>query len=276
MQPCPATARETFTVDTTKLPDGTYPLVATATDAAEQPATSTATLRIDQHAPTAPQNLKAALADDGSYVLTWTNPSQGTAAPIVRAHYQVCDALGLACTIGTATELQRANGVGIPAGDHQVRVWLEDEAGHADPAAAAVVHVNSSTGAHVVDTHPPVLLPSGSGASPQLRVTRARRDGSTLVLSGTIAKRASARIAAQLSRSKGGRPAATARVTPRNGRWTMRVKLGPTMQRSTAIYLTLRFAGQGDRYKKATLQRRLTRKPRRHGSTVVEFDLKNS
>ena len=51
------------------------------------------------------------------------------------------------------------------------------------------------------------------------------------------------------------------------------MKLGSSLQRSSAFYLTLKFAGQGERYRKTTLNRRLVRKPARLGSTSVDFKL---
>jgi hypothetical protein len=275
VQPCPASADDTFTVDTTRLPDGTHEFRAIAADAAGQIGVSTATLRVDQHAPGAPVGLKAERAADGTYSLTWSNPSQGTAAPVVKAHYRVCDALGVACTSGVATSLERIDGLTVPSGS-QVGVWLEDEAGNAEPNSAAVVDPasNPGPGPRVIGTNPPILLPSGPADPPRLRISRARRAGSVLTLSGTVARAASARVTAQLARTRSGRVLATAKVAPRSGKWTVRVKLPSALRKSTTLYLTLNFAGEAS-FKKSTLRRRLARKAPRSGTSAVEFSLKS-
>ena len=100
MQPCPASKRETVTVDTSGLPDGTHELKAVATDAADQPGIATAVLKIDRHAPEKPTDLAVDRNPDGTLALMWTNPDQGTAAPIVGARYEVCDAAGGNCVAG--------------------------------------------------------------------------------------------------------------------------------------------------------------------------------
>jgi hypothetical protein len=274
-QPCPASVDDTFTVDTAQIPDGTHQLQASATDAAGQTGVSTATLRVDQHAPGAPVGLKAERAADGTYSVTWSSPAQGTASPVVRAHYRVCDALGVACTTGVVAGTERIDGLVVPSGS-QVGVWLEDEAGNADVGSAAVVDPDSNAGPgpRVIGTNPPVLLPSGPADPPRLRISRARRAGSVLTLSGTVARAASARVTAQLARTRSGKVLATAKVRPRNGKWTARVKLPSALRRSTTLYLKLNFAGEAS-FKKSALRRRLARKAPRPGTSAVEFSLES-
>jgi hypothetical protein len=246
---------------------------ATATDAAGQVAASTATLRVDQHAPGAPVGLKAERAADGTYSLTWSNPGQGTAAPVVKAHYRVCDALGAACTNGVANSLERVERLVVPSGG-QVGVWLEDEAGNVDAGSAAVIELSAGAGSgpRVIGTNPPVLLPSGPADPPRLRVSGAWRSGSVLTLSGSVARGASSKLTAQLARTRTGKVLATAKATPRSGRWAIRVKLPSSLRKSSTLYLTLRFAGE-PAFKKATLRRRLARKAASSGTSAVEFSL---
>ena len=196
---------------------------------------------------------------DGTLAFVWANPDQGTAAPVAAAHYEVCDALGAACaeTVVAGGAIARVNSVAIPAGAHLVRVWLQDEAGNADRANAATLTVDPSSvsAPRAINLNPPVLA---AGAAPGFRVTGARRSGSTLTLSGTIARAATARISAKVAH---GRASATARTNPRRGRWTIKVKLTSTLRRATTFSVTLTYAGQAA-FRKSTLRRRLTKKPR--------------
>jgi hypothetical protein len=259
------------------VPDGTHELRATATDAANQEAVATAMLRVDRTAPTAPEGLGVSRNADGTLALGWANPDQGTAAPIVAARYQVCDALGVACSgehrvVGAG--IVRVDSVDVPPGDHAVRVWLEDEAGHADAANAGVLHVDPNTvgSPRVVETRPPVLLPPGPAPSPRLRVTKARRSGSVLTLSGTIARGARTAVTARLARTRNGRTVASARTRPKRGKWSVKVRLTPSLRRAGAMYLTVTYAGQQS-YRKVTLHRKLTRKPVRRSDTATEFSV---
>jgi hypothetical protein len=138
-----------------------------------------------------------------------------------------------------------------------VRVWLEDEAGNADPANAATLTVDPTTisAPRAVDLNPPVFA---ADAAPGFRLASARRRGSTVTLSGTIAKTATARITAKLSN---GRTSVIARANPKQGRWSIKVKLSSTLQRSTAFSATLSFAGQTT-FRGSTIRRRLTQRPR--------------
>ena len=79
--------------------------------------------------------------------MLWTNPDQGTAAPITGARYEVCSALGVGCVGGPVASGQgvsRIDSVVIPDGEHLVKVWLQDEAGNVDPANAATLTVDPS------------------------------------------------------------------------------------------------------------------------------------
>jgi hypothetical protein len=279
MQPCPPSKREAVTVDTSRLPDGTHELQAVATDAADQAGTATAVLKVDQHAPDKPTGLSVERNPDGTVALAWANPDQGTAAPIVAARYEICDAAASNCVAGetvSGRDVARVQSLVIPAGEHVVRVWLLDEAGNVDPASAAVISVDPSTisARRAVDMNPPVLLPDGPAPSARLRITRARRTGSTLTLSGTVARAATATITAEASRAKTSKPAAKARTKPRRGKWSVRVKLTPALRTASSMYLSVTYAGQQS-FRKTTLHRRLSKKPLRRGSTATEFSVES-
>ena len=190
------------------------------------------------------------------------------------AHYAICDAV----SAGTCQPAQRvaipADTLNLPAGRYSLRVWLEDEAGNVDPTSAAAVRVDTSVlrSTRVVDTNPPVLLPPGPAPSSRIKITRARRSGSTLTLSGTIARGASAKITARVARTRSGRSVASGRATPRRGKWSVNLKLSPALRRSSAMYLTLSYAGQ-ESFRKTTLKRKLARTTRASGNTAIEFSI---
>ena len=82
MQPCPGQGTASLNVNTARVADGTYELRAVAEDASEQEGATVGTLRVDRTPPKPPTDLTAERAEDGTYTLAWTNPDQGTAAPI--------------------------------------------------------------------------------------------------------------------------------------------------------------------------------------------------
>ncbi len=259
MQPCPASARDSVVLDASKLGDGTYDLKAVATDAADQAGTATATLKVDRHAPESPRDLAVLRNADGTLAFVWDNPDQGATAPVAAVHYEVCDALGAACTesVVTGSAIARVNSVAVPAGSHVVRVWLQDEAGNADRASAVTLTIDpaSISAPRAINLNPPVLA---AADAPGFRVTSARRSGSTLTLSGTIARAASARISAKVTH---GKASATARTNPRRGRWTIKVKLTSTLRRATTFSVKLTYAGQ-PAFRASTIRRQLTQRPR--------------
>jgi len=234
MQPCPAQADATFTVN---LPDGTHQLRALATDAAGQDAATSVTLRVDRTSPAAPE-VTATPAGDGAYTLTWANPA--SASPIVAAHYALCDEeCGPAVTV-RGRDIERIEGVRWTSGE--LRLWLEDEAGNVDREAFAALPFETGAAVvpRVVDVKPPVLTPAEQPASPRLKLTRARRSGATLRLSGTIARAAGARITVTAKR---GRATVRRSTRPRRGKWALTLRLTPALRRGT-LSVTVRYAGQ--------------------------------
>ena len=231
-------------------------------------------IRVDRNAPGAPTEVVVIPADDGTYALSWTAPEQGTASPVVAATTR-CATAAPTPTCQTAQRVAAPGGkVNLPSGRYSLRVWLEDGAGNVDPARAATVSIDTATlrSQRVVDTNPPVLLPSGPAPSSRIKVTKARRTGSTLTLSGTIARGASARITAKLGRTRSGNPVVTKRTTPRRGKWSVRLKLPRSLRSTSAMYLTLSYAGESS-FRKTTLKRKLARSARPSGNTAVEFSI---
>lgn len=124
-------------VDTTKLGEGTQPLVVQAIDAAENAGNSQpVTVRIDRTAPGAP----AVLVEQGegwrsqnSFAVGWQNADEGDRAPITAAHWHLCRSGTNNCTTGSqsGTGISRLADLRVPEpGEWQVRVVREDAAGN--------------------------------------------------------------------------------------------------------------------------------------------------
>jgi hypothetical protein len=126
-------------VDTRQVPDGTYPdgLSVLAQDAADnQRESGKLTVRIDNTPPRAvPVEVEGGeswRAVNG-YAVKWTNPAEVDRAPITAANYEVCRAGGADCkvTSTSAPGVSRLAGLQVPgAGEWQVSVWREDQAGN--------------------------------------------------------------------------------------------------------------------------------------------------
>jgi hypothetical protein len=158
---CPLTQRETFTVDTTHVPDGAYALTVRATDAAGNAKATTATdlVTVDNTAPAAPAATSATsvTTEADSAAITWSHPS-GQISPIVAAHVVVCGPNG--CQDVTVPASGAAGGATINRtdgyGTYTVRVALEDEAGNYDPNQAKAYTVRFAPPAS--PSPPPVVV----------------------------------------------------------------------------------------------------------------------
>jgi hypothetical protein len=124
-------------VDTTKLSEGTQPLVMRAVDAADNAADSQPlTVRIDRTAPAAP----AVSLENGegwrsqnSFAAVWQNPDESDRAPITAAHWRLCRLDGGSCTTGSqaGTGIVRLAELKVPdPGEWELRVVREDAAGN--------------------------------------------------------------------------------------------------------------------------------------------------
>jgi hypothetical protein len=143
MQPCPTTASGNQTVDTKALADGPHALRHCATDFAGSVACSTdRTIRIDNNPPAAPRNLAVDGGEgwhrNNSFNLSWTDPDQGAASPILLSYFRVSGPDGYAGGPWHRTTPGRIEGIELPGpGEYRVEVWLADQAGNSDQAHAA-------------------------------------------------------------------------------------------------------------------------------------------
>jgi len=237
LRPCPASVTATHSVDLSALADGPHQLRASAADAAGQVTHSDPVeVKIDSRAPLGPKGLRVARNGDGSRRLSWANPSQGTAAPIVAARYAVCRP-------EPSTDCQaegRSAGVDIGALDVRLPsgggawdglVWLEDEAANHDRGSGARVSLN---------------LPGNSPTSrrlARLRIKRVSRSGGRLRVTGTIGRAATGRVALRVRARRGGPLLARGETRVRRGRWHISTRLPRALRGRRAALVTVRYRG---------------------------------
>lgn len=142
MRPCGPSANGTHTVSTAALSDGPHRLRQCAVDfAGNSGCLADRTLLTDNTAPASPRQLSVVGGSEwrrtNGFVLTWQNPDQGVAAPVVGSRYRVTGGSfdsGPLPMLGSGT----LRGVLVPgAGEYLVSVWLIDAAGNENPAAVA-------------------------------------------------------------------------------------------------------------------------------------------
>jgi hypothetical protein len=141
--PCP-NGPGRINVDTSRVLEGTQPLVVQAQDTAGNVGPSPAvTVRIDN---TAPARVDVAVdggegwRNQNAFAAGWTNPPEGDRAPISAASYKLCPAVGGSCTqaVQTGDNIARL-GIQVPGpGEWTLAMWRRDAAGNEDPAAASV------------------------------------------------------------------------------------------------------------------------------------------
>ncbi len=126
------------------MPEGTQPLAIYAEDAAGNPAVSPAgpVVRIDNTPPgaVAPHLVGAeGWRSTNGFTLGWSNVAEDDRAPVTAAHIELCRVSGGAdCITGTRPSGTSVDDLRVPeAGEWNVRVWTEDQAGNHEPANAS-------------------------------------------------------------------------------------------------------------------------------------------
>jgi hypothetical protein len=180
LQPCPLGHTGSWTVDTSKLRDGARTVTVRAADVGGAVAEQTRSVKVDNTAPATP--LAPAVEGGGDwrnvngFALGWTNPP-GQHAPISLARFEACPIAGGGCLSGerAAPGIARIEPIALPhAGEWDVRVWLGDAAGNADPTLASPAQRLR------FDPDPPVLRFAGRDASAPTRVVVEASDMSGL------------------------------------------------------------------------------------------------
>ena len=165
LQPCPSGRTGEWAVDTAQLPDGNRQLELRATDVSGSTARRTYTLAVDNHAPATPHDFAIEGGDrwkaTNGFPLRWSNPGNQH-APITTTHWTICPANASTSALAegamhvrgavpkrsghaslpptTCVQGEGADSsptIAAPApGEWNVRLWLEDAAGNADPETA--------------------------------------------------------------------------------------------------------------------------------------------
>jgi hypothetical protein len=185
-RPCVDVVPGGLGLDTSSLADGLHRVNVEAVDAAGNVGGVYHDINVDNHAPGKPDGV-ALEGTEGwrrgnDFTVRWANPA-GQAAPVVRARYQLCD--GAQCIDG----VHDANDVSslpirVPrAGEHTLRVWLEDAAGNHDRDRA------SDPVTLRLDDEAPSAVFEPSDAADPLAVTASVADRGAGVVAGSIEAR---------------------------------------------------------------------------------------
>jgi hypothetical protein len=163
MRPCYTDVSGTLTIDTTRFSDGPHSVDSCEYDFAGVVSCAGARgVFIDNNPPAAPNAPRVAGGDgwrrSNGFTLEWANPDQGPASAIAGAWYRLLGPGGYDSgdrNYATGTWITKIGGVQVPAeGDWTVWVWLRDEAGNANPANFAELHLR-------YDSAPPAVAFEG-------------------------------------------------------------------------------------------------------------------
>src|SRR5439155_2460846 len=170
--------------------------------------------------------------------VTWRNPDQGVAAPIVKVHYRVCGAGGCQAEQVVDGGVDALRGMSVPgSGDWTVGVWLEDAAGNVDPAKAAAVHLRYG----IDPTASSARAPAG------LRLRWVVRRGRRLLVRGVVARGVRGAVVVRARRAGRGarRPhvARRVRLSGKSSRFTALVRLPQALRRARRLRVSLSYSG---------------------------------
>ena len=147
MRPCTLSVGAWQTIASPALSDGPHSVRACASDfAGNSSCTADRTMLVDNTPPAHPRAIVLAGGDGwrrtNDFDLTWTNPDQGPASPIVGAGWRLTGPAGYDGGASFAAGPGRAglSDLKLPGpGAFSLALWLRDEAGNEAPAAAAVL-----------------------------------------------------------------------------------------------------------------------------------------
>jgi hypothetical protein len=195
MRPCPTDAAGTLTLDTAHFTDGTHALSHCAYDfAGVEACTPARSVSIDNNPPGAPDGLRVVGGEGwrrtNDFTLEWGDPDQAPAGSIAGAYLRLLGPGGFdsaAQNYFAGVGIDKVADTGVPGeGVWTAWVWLRDEAGNADPASFAEVHMR-------LDMAPPSVVFEGKGGyedqPPPAQVTALVADPLSGPAGGTISYR---------------------------------------------------------------------------------------
>jgi hypothetical protein len=254
-RPCPPSVDTTHAADLSVVADGRHQLRVGATDAAGQEKLSDPVeLKVDSHAPSRPKRIRAARKKDGSWRVSWVNPPQGAAAPIVAARYAVCrPAPSADCSV-------EGRSVGVDVGELSVSrpqaggrwdalAWLEDEAANYDRGSAARVPLSAKRSSRR----------TASKAPARLRISAISRKGGRVRVAGRIARAAKGTVAVRVRARRGGHVLARGQARVRAGRWRISARLPRALRGRRMALVTVTYRGDR-RHARRTITRRVGRR----------------
>ncbi len=249
--PCSNEPGATIAFDTRAVTDGPHQLSVVAEDAALNVASLAHTIVVDNGAPAAPADVTlegpSGPRTTNSFSVRWRNPG-AQVAPIAAAHWVMCRPSGTSCVTGTTSGAGIAElaALQVPsAGDWDLRIWLQDAAGNADASRVSTPLRLSVTASAV-------------GRDPRLRITKLRRRGSLVTVTGSTAV-ARGRVTVSVQRRIGSRTVRVrGAVTARDGRFSRRLRLRGRLARVKRVQVVARI-GARDGYRAAAVRRRLVR-----------------
>lgn len=237
-------------------------------------------LLVDNSAPAAPVDIGSpqATSNTNNFSVAWLLPAD-SGAPITAARYQVCQA-GSCGEVRAAPSTTRIDGLALPAtGAVTVRVWLEDQLGHADPDSAATLALTYAApppsppappaprdepqqapgeqsltpglpGCLVSCGRPPAQGPPATQikkVSPALKLTTLRRVGRRVTVAGTVGARASGRVTVRYRvRIRGRARTLTKRVAIARRAFRTTLMLSPAIAAARSATVSVAYSGDPD------------------------------
>lgn len=282
-RPCTDEGGVAVGIPTVGLVDGAHQIDLGVVDAAgnETRVRRSAPLLVDNAAPSAPVGIgsQQATSNTNYFSVTWSLPADN-GTPITAARYQVCQS-GSCGEVRTAPSTTRIDGLALPAtGDATVRVWLEDQLGHADPQSVATLGLTYAApppsppappaprdeqqqapgqqpltpglpGCLVsCGSAPPTQSPPATQTkrvSPALKLTTLRRVRRRVTVAGTVSARASGRVTVRYrARIRGRMRTLTKRVTIARRAFRTTLMLSPVLAAARTATVSVVYAGDPD------------------------------
>jgi hypothetical protein len=282
-RPCSNDGGGAVGIPTVGLADGAHQIDVGVVDAAsnETRVRRTVPLLVDNDAPAAPVGIGSpqATSNANDFSVAWSLPVDG-GTPITAARYQVCQS-GSCGEVRTAPSTTRIDDLALSAtGPATVRVWLEDQLGHADPESAATLALTYtapppsppappdprdepqqapgeqpltpglpgclvSCGTAPPTQRPPATQPKK--VSPALKLTTLRRVRRRVTVAGTVGARASGSVTVRYRvRIRGRARTLTKRVRIARRGFRTTLVLSSTLAAARSATVSVAYAGDPD------------------------------